>query len=199
MSFIQRIVGVFYRKIFSKILTIYFRVCGIEVGNNVIFYGFPCIVRAPKSRIVISNGVVLCSISNYTALGVNHPVQIKTLAEGAKIIIRDNVGISGGSICSVKEVLIGAETMLGANVVIADTDFHQTNYKNRRWGSVEDANFGAISIGKNVFLGTGSIVLKGVSIGDNSVVAAGSVVVKVMGANIICGGIPAKIIGELNE
>lgn len=51
-----------------------------------------------------------------------------------------------------------------------------------------------ITIGKNVWIGSKSVILQGVSIGDNCVVAVGAVVTKSFGDNLIIGGVPAKVI-----
>ncbi|MCY1423806.1 Galactoside O-acetyltransferase [compost metagenome] len=54
-------------------------------------------------------------------------------------------------------------------------------------------------IGTNVFIGANVTVLKGVTIGDNSVIANGSVVNRDIPANVIAGGVPAKVLGPLPE
>ncbi len=41
-------------------------------------------------------------------------------------------------------------------------------------------------------------ITPGVTIGENSVVAAGAVVTKDVPANVIVGGVPAKVIKELD-
>ncbi len=51
-----------------------------------------------------------------------------------------------------------------------------------------------IHIGKNVWIGSGSIILSGVNIGDNAVIGAGSVVTKDIPENMIAVGSPAKVI-----
>jgi acetyltransferase-like isoleucine patch superfamily enzyme len=40
-------------------------------------------------------------------------------------------------------------------------------------------------------------VTRGVTIGDNSVIAAGAVVTKNVPANVVAGGVPAKVIKHL--
>ncbi len=51
-----------------------------------------------------------------------------------------------------------------------------------------------IHIGKNVWIGANATILPGVTIGDNAVVAAGAVVNHNVPANVVVGGVPAKII-----
>lgn len=48
-----------------------------------------------------------------------------------------------------------------------------------------------------VFIGTRSIICKGVTIGDHSVIAAGSVVIKDVPADEVWGGNPAQFIKKL--
>lgn len=55
-----------------------------------------------------------------------------------------------------------------------------------------------IHIKKNAWIGANATILQGVTIGENAIVAAGSVVSKDVPDNTIVGGIPAKIIKEIN-
>jgi acetyltransferase-like isoleucine patch superfamily enzyme len=56
-----------------------------------------------------------------------------------------------------------------------------------------------ITVGNNVFIGYGSIILPGVNIGDNVVVAAGSVVTRNVPENCVVGGNPAKVIKSIDD
>lgn len=51
-----------------------------------------------------------------------------------------------------------------------------------------------VTLGKNVWIGGGSIILPGVTIGDNTTVGAGSVVAKSLPANCLAVGNPCRII-----
>ncbi len=51
-----------------------------------------------------------------------------------------------------------------------------------------------ITIGDNVWLGGGSIVLPGVSIGDNTTIGAGSVVSKDIPSGVVAAGNPCRVI-----
>lgn len=56
-----------------------------------------------------------------------------------------------------------------------------------------------VKIGKNCFIGYGSIILPGVTIGDNCIIGAGSVVTKDIPPGTVAGGVPAKKICTLEE
>lgn len=51
---------------------------------------------------------------------------------------------------------------------------------------------GLVTIGDNVFIGAGSIILPGVAIGDGAVIGAGSVVSKDVPAGMVYAGVPAR-------
>jgi serine acetyltransferase len=55
-----------------------------------------------------------------------------------------------------------------------------------------------IVLERNVWLGDGVIVCKGVRIGENSVVGAGSVVASDLPSNVIAAGNPARVMRELD-
>jgi len=106
--------------------------------------------------------------------------------------------MSGGAICSAQSVTIGEGTLLGANVVIADTDFHPIVPEGRRY-SHADVAVAPVTIQENVFIGMNSLILKGVVIGANSVIGAGSVVTKSIPANVIAAGNPCRVLKPLVE
>ena len=168
---------------------------GIEVGVGVRFYGMPVIGLTKGSRIRIGDRVVLCSDARFTALGVNHPVVLRTLRPDAIVNIGNDCGISGGSICAAVHIEIGNECLLGANVTITDTDFHAIQPTGRRYNkNSQDIAAKPVKIENNVFIGMGAIVLKGNIIGQNSVIGAGSIVTTNIPANTLAVGVPARVI-----
>ena len=58
--------------------------------------------------------------------------------------------------------------------------------------------YGKVTIKKNAWIGMNVTICPGVTIGMNSVVAAGAVVTKDVPDNVVVGGVPAKIIKELD-
>jgi acetyltransferase-like isoleucine patch superfamily enzyme len=56
-----------------------------------------------------------------------------------------------------------------------------------------------VTIGRDVWVGAGCVILPGVTIGDGAVLAAGSVVTKDVPAGAVVGGVPAKVIKAREE
>ena len=56
-----------------------------------------------------------------------------------------------------------------------------------------------VHIGKNVWIGAGTVILPGVSIGDNSVIGAGAIVTKDIPSNVVAVGNPCRILREIND
>lgn len=173
---------------------------GVQFGSNLLLNGMPIVSLAKSSSIRLGDRVVLTSECKHTALGVNHPIVLRTLKENACIIIGNDVGISGGSICAACKVVIGDRTMLGANVTIADTDFHPISIEDRRYTSEKSIiHTSEIHIGENVFIGAGTYILKGVNIGNNAVIGAGSIVTRDIPANVVAAGNPCHIIRPIKQ
>lgn len=111
---------------------------------------------------------------------------------GKNIHIGKNVFFNTG--CSFQDrggIFIGDGTMIGMNVNIATLN-HGLDLETR------GTTFAApVHIGKNVWIGSNATILAGVTIGDNAVVAAGAVVTKDVPANAVVGGVPAKVIKEI--
>ncbi|WP_289857102.1 DapH/DapD/GlmU-related protein [uncultured Muribaculum sp.] len=62
-----------------------------------------------------------------------------------------------------------------------------------------DANTDGCTIGNNVYIGAGAVIMNPVNIGDNVIIGAGSVVTKDIPSGCIVAGNPAKIIKYLND
>ena len=171
---------------------------GVALGKKVRFLGRPIISIADGSRVQIGDRAVICSDSRYTELGVNHPTIIRTIRSGATVSIGEDSGLSGTSLCAALSISIGRECLVGANVIIADTDFHPLTPIGRRYNKdCESVPAKPIIIGNNVFIGANSVILKGANIGDNSVIGAGSIVTSSIPINSIAAGNPARVIPKL--
>ncbi len=177
-----------------------FRRNGQKLPKSTLFLGRPIISIFPGSKVRIGANVVAISRSSPTALGVSRPVILRTLSANALIQIGSDIGLSGVTVCSVKAVVIGDGCLLGADVMISDTDFHPVHELKRRHKSIPPAQQGdEIEIGNDVFIGARAIILKGSKIGDGSVIGAGSVVTSYVPPNSIFAGNPAKMVGTVEK
>ncbi|WP_437787767.1 sugar O-acetyltransferase [Sorangium sp. So ce1097] len=95
----------------------------------------------------------------------------------------------------VAPITIGDDVLMGPNVQLL-TPTHPVAPEPRRqkWEAAKP-----ITIGNNVWLGGGAIVLPGVTIGDNTVVGAGSVVTRDLPANVIAVGNPARVVRSIDD
>jgi maltose O-acetyltransferase len=94
-------------------------------------------------------------------------------------------------ILDVVEVTIGDRTQIGPGVQILTAD-HPRDAAGRASG----LEFGRpVSIGRNVWIGGGAIILPGISIGDAALIGAGSVVTRDVPAGATAFGNPARVRG----
>lgn len=121
------------------------------------------------------------------------------VAKGAQLLIGDFCGISNTSIHCHQEITIGHHVNIGGGCKIFDTNFHSMDWRDRddREKDIENQKKAPVHIGNYVFIGTRSIICKGVAIGDHSIIAAGSVVVTDIPADEVWGGNPARFIKKL--
>lgn len=112
---------------------------------------------------------------------------------GSNVSINDFVHIwgSGG-------VTIGDNSLIAAHCTITSQS-HDANALSLNLLYRETKDDKQVNIGKNVWIGSGAIILPGVNIGDNSIVAAGAVVRKSISPNSLYAGVPAKFIRSLKS
>ena len=91
----------------------------------------------------------------------------------------------------VAAITIGDDVQIGPNVqLLTPTHPVDPEPRRRKWEAAQP-----ITIGNNVWLGGGVIVLPGVTIGDNTVVGAGST--KDLPADVVAVGNPARVVKTL--
>jgi acetyltransferase-like isoleucine patch superfamily enzyme len=107
-----------------------------------------------------------------------------------EIAIGDRVVMSRGvHLVAFAGIRIGAGTMIGEYASIRDA-----NHRYREGCALRDAAHDAlpITIGSNVWIGRGAIVLPGVEIGDRAVVGANAVVTRNVAPGAVVAGVPAR-------
>jgi acetyltransferase-like isoleucine patch superfamily enzyme len=123
------------------------------------------------------------AVTLYRNVEIEGPVSI-----GAESFINRDCYIRPG-------VTIGARVNIGAFTRLV-TDTHEIGPARRRAAS--PTRHDPIVVGDGVWLGVGVTVLGGVTIGDGAVVAAGSLVREDVKPNTLVGGVPARVIRELD-
>jgi acetyltransferase-like isoleucine patch superfamily enzyme len=149
----------------------------------------------PNSKIIIGDDCRLVSRTRDTALGVKHPIILRTLRDGSCLRIGREVRASGLTVCAAKLVEIGDRVVIGADTVIADTDFHSLDPGLR--SSAHDglsAVCKQVTIGNDVFIGGSCMILKGATVGDGAVIGAASVVTRHVPPGAVVAGNPARVV-----
>lgn len=118
-----------------------------------------------------------------------------------RLTIGNNVGL-GSNVRIEVDGIIGDHVLIANSSAIVGREDHDgrqlgVSIRDSRWvGDHPEDLSHFTTIGSDVWLGYGTIVLSGVSIGDSTIVGAGSVVTKSLPANSIAVGNPARVIGN---
>ena len=104
----------------------------------------------------------------------------------------------------VADVTVGENCMFGPNVTLASVG-HPLRAEHRMATAADGTaqsltSYGvAITVGDNVWIGAGAIILGGVTIGDRCVIGAGSVITRGIPADSLAVGNPAKVIRSIAD
>ncbi|WP_236019565.1 acyltransferase [Fuscibacter oryzae] len=127
-----------------------------------------------------------CAISPTATFAYGNRIQL-----GARVLVGENARLWAGP--GVATITIGDDTMLGPNVLITASDYR---FRDGAPINRQAMNEHAISIGADVWVGGGAIILAGAEIGDGAVIAAGAVVRGVIPAMKVAAGVPARVVGH---
>lgn len=166
----------------------------VNYGKNLKLIGAPVIINKKGASLIIGDNVTIKSSFLSNLVGLYQRTIIVTRTPEAKIVIGNNVGMSGVTIYARKSITIGENTMIGGNVKIWDNDFHPLEIEARNLDIKEKIGTREIFIGKNCFIGANSIILKGTVLGDGCVVGAGAVVCGRFENDCVVVGNPGKVL-----
>lgn len=111
-----------------------------------------------------------------------------TIRIGAHVRLNRGTVVVGGA-----AVIIGDHCLIGEYVSIRDSNHGTAPDELMRLQPEVSA---PITLGSDVWLGRGVVVLQGVTIGDGAIVAANSVVTRDIPAHVVAAGSPAAVIKE---
>lgn len=159
---------------------------------------FGRLVISGKGRLKLGKKIRINSNATKNPVGLSSRTMFY-IAPNAIIDIGNNVGISSSLFYSLDKIIIEDNVLIGGGCQILDNDFHSLMYEDRVINGDREVKSSPILVKEGAFIGTSSIILKGVTIGERSIVAAGSVVVKSIPDNQIWGGNPAKFIRNIDN
>ncbi|MGF1494219.1 MAG: acyltransferase [Microcoleaceae cyanobacterium] len=160
----------------------------ISLGDRVAIddYGSLDASGAGEAGVTLGNDVMISR--NCVIQGKTGPLKIGDRTDiGCNVVISSITGISIGH-----SVLIAGNCYIGGGRYIAD----RIDVPLMDQGLFSK---GPVTIGDDVWLGAGAIVLDGVTIGKGCIVGAGSVVTKNLPDYSIAVGVPAKVIKQRSE
>ncbi|EOU1118081.1 acyltransferase [Clostridium perfringens] len=153
----------------------------IIIGKETRLNGTYIHITGDNNLIKINDKVIIgkCDLWREDSCG-NICIGRKTTINSGHIACTENYG----------EIRIGEDCMFADNVIFRNGDSHSIIdlYTNNRLNYAKN-----IYIGNKVWIGEGSIILKGVEIKDDSIVATNSIVTKKFDSNCIIAGNPAII------
>ena len=182
-----RIIKYFYLNYFCKEI--------IRVDNSkIIPYKNAVINIEIGARIYIANGDVEigCSLRENAVWGSNGGCKVSygstiEILKGALLDSKYFTVNSNSILIAAKKISLGQDVMIARNVVIYDSDFHEIYYEGIKGNRSKD-----VIIGEHVWIGTNSMILKGVNLKKGCVVAANTIVTEnVESENLI--GIKSEI------
>lgn len=172
---------------------------GCPVGKGFKIDGKLWVWAQKKGCIRLGDNVRINSRFGSNLVGLTNPAVFQCLENGI-ITIGNNSGLSSPVISTMSRITIGDNVKIGGNVRIFDHNYHSLDFEKRRGKeSGDDVKSAPVSIGDDVFVGTNSIILKGVTVGDRAIVGAGSVVSKDIPADEIWAGNPAVCVRRIES
>ena len=167
---------------------------GVEVGHHCTFYGVPRVHRARGTRIVLGDGVSIRSGGVCNPLSQGLPCVLRTVLPGAALKIGDRTGISSAVISCWGSIELREDILVGAGVVITDSDAHVLCADCRSEGVASQILSLPILVGSGTFVGARAAILKGAMVGPGSVIGFGSVVIQgeYPGRSLLAG-VPAEV------
>jgi acetyltransferase-like isoleucine patch superfamily enzyme len=163
---------------------------GAQIDGKVRFVGRPQIRIERGGQLILSEGVTLVSNRAINPLIGRPASTLWVMTSRAVMELGPRVGCSGVCLCAAERIEIGEGSILGADCLITDNDFHLPG-ENWSWLDKAAETARPIKIGRGCFIGARAIILKGVTIGDGAVVGAGAVVSRDVPAGHLAAGNPA--------
>lgn len=147
----------------------------LRLCKRVTFRGFT-VVYAFKGSSIIWGRRILVNSAPLSNLAGMQQRSILIARDGGTIRLGNDISISGTTIYSLCSIEIGDRSIIGANTIVMDNDFHPLDAVFRQMDNREMIRRKPVRIGEDCFIGMNVIICKGTILGDRCIVGAGSVV-----------------------
>ncbi|PLR30945.1 hypothetical protein CYR23_16930 [Chimaeribacter arupi] len=150
-----------------------------------VFFG-PDNVLTLKPGVSIGKGSVITCSDEMAKKGVRSRIVV---GEDTAINEYNNIRASGG------EIIIGKKCIISqyVSMIASNHEINTTEYmKDALWDNVKTS----VTIGDDVWIGAGAVILPGVRVGNGCVIASGAVVTKNVPDFSIVAGVPAKVVSQ---
>jgi acetyltransferase-like isoleucine patch superfamily enzyme len=181
----------------SRIARGYLILHGVKIREGLKMNTLPFCRRHHLASIEIGANVKIRNKLYENPAGISHRSVLVAGEPGAKLIIGNNVSMSGVVLYCTTEIIIEDHVDLGVGVKVYDTDFHPVNAYARRIHDKSRIESAPVRICEDVWVGANALILKGVTIGPRSIVGAGAVVTKDVPPDTVVAGVPAKIVRKV--
>ncbi len=156
--------------------------------------GFPCLSLHGESSIHIGRDTL---ITSWVTLGAGYGPGQTSIPERALVIgDRCVIGIGCGIVAH-ESVELGNDVWLGQQVYITDANHGFSDPQVPIGQQLGDHL--PVRIGDGAWIGHGAVILPGVTVGRRSIVAAGAVVTSDVPDGVIVGGVPARVLREIES
>ncbi|PLR31873.1 hypothetical protein CYR55_19980 [Chimaeribacter californicus] len=139
-----------------------------------------------KPGVSIGKGSVITCSDEMAKKGVRSRIVV---GEDTAINEYNNIRASGG------EIIIGKKCIISqyVSMIASNHEINTTEYmKDALWDNVKTS----VTIGDDVWIGAGAVILPGVRVGNGCVIASGAVVTKNVPDFSIVAGVPAKVVSQ---
>ena len=197
VTFLNRVKSGLLRRLDHIMCIQYCKTRGVSfVSKHTRFDGYAILKFYPGSRVIIGPHFRCVSSKQ---IGMENSVCSKIVVNGGGCLcIGHHTGMTNSTINCHDSIKIGNYVNIGAGCVIADSDFHSLNWRDRMDGTdITKKRNAPVVIKDLAFIGMHSIILKGVTIGEKSIIGAGSVVSKDVPDGEIWAGNPARFIKKV--
>lgn len=158
----------------------------VRIDKSATVFTGPDNILTLKPGVSVGKGSVITCSDEMAKKGVRSRIEI---GEDTAINEYNNIRASGG------EIIIGKKCIISqyVSMIASNHEINTTEYmKDALWDNTKTS----VTIGDDVWIGAGAVILPGVRVGNGCVIASGAVVTKNVPDYSIVAGVPAKVVSQ---